>query len=332
MGDGAMADEEDKAHKKKKRKRQKLPILVIFDMNGVLLMRSEFTDTGEREITLRPHVDKLIETLWRLYPRVNVAVWSSMSEKNLYPLVYKVFGAKADELAFVWDQQYCTKKHRADMHKPLLRKDLKWLDDGQFSDYLPEHVLLVDDDPIKCTKNPEGTAIHPPTFEGGPDEELLRMARYLEALADSDCASVPEFVLSNPYGDFKEKTKKDPDPYDASSSMVEIYVPDLGKWLPQAVKSIQELKDGSWSIQGLEGAEEAVIVPADCVRDLGSAEAKGGDRERAAAKAGTACLNHRSVRESERLPAGWRRMESKSKPGNYYYYNTRTGESSSTLP
>merc|ERR1719436_1945329 len=145
-----------------------------------------------------------IDTLWRHYPRLNVAVWSSMKSHNLHPLVHKAFGARATELAFVWDQDSCTTRWRKDMHKPLLRKDLEWLYSGMWAHHMPDHVLLIDDDEIKCEANPQGTAVHPTSFEGDDaDEELLRLAGYLEALAKSDCNSVPEFVLGNPFSEFE---------------------------------------------------------------------------------------------------------------------------------
>merc|ERR1711879_958519 len=124
-------------------------------MNGVLLRR--FGSHRERS-ELRPHLSVFIETLCELADQGQLlfAVWSSMMEKNLYPLVDAAFGERKSYLEFVWDQQWCTQRRVPGMHKPLLRKDLKWLSESAWWQYAPDHVLLIDDDSIKCTKNPEG--------------------------------------------------------------------------------------------------------------------------------------------------------------------------------
>merc|ERR1712226_1137143 len=131
-----------------------------------------------------------------------------MTEHNLKPLVEEAFGERAKDLWDVWDQNYCTARDGAKygMQKPLLRKDLKWMRElpKKYAMFYPDHVLLVDDDPLKCKKNPAGTAIHPVSFDEyrSDDRELLRMSRYFDALMSSGTTTVPEFVLANPYADF----------------------------------------------------------------------------------------------------------------------------------
>lgn len=137
---------------------------------------------------------------------MKVAVWSSMMPHNLNPLVETAFHGYTDRLAFVWDQSCCTELWVPEMRKPLLRKDLVWLRDSEFAKHIPDQVLLIDDDPIKCTKNPKGTALHPSTWgeDGNPDgdRELLRITSYIKALVKSASTSAREYVQSNPFEDY----------------------------------------------------------------------------------------------------------------------------------
>jgi len=253
---GAMATTAPPA---KKRKKTKPPFLIVLDMNGVLLKRTDSYDHG----TLRPHLEKLIDTMWNHYPRLNVAVWSSMMAKNLNPLVKLAFGERADGLAFVWDQEWCTKLSVRGMSKPLLRKDLEWLESSPFAFYAPANVLLVDDDPVKCTENPKGTALHPATFDGTPDDELWYVAEYLDFLAKSDCATVPEFVKNNPYKRFKRALITGDAGANEDFDVVEVYVEDDDAWCK--AKFVEELSKGSVRIEWDDGS--TLDVPADHVRD-----------------------------------------------------------------
>ena len=151
-----------------------------------------------------------MEALWQAFAdsggRLVPAVWSSMAQRNLRPLVLRAIGGLwAGQLAFCWGQEWCTLQRRHGGERPLLRKDLSKLDGTPWGAYLPDSVLLVDDDPLKCSPNDAGTAVHPVSFRGvgGPgagqdDGELLKLAGYLRAL-DSREAGVRDFVRSNPY-------------------------------------------------------------------------------------------------------------------------------------
>eukprot|EP00929_Paragymnodinium_shiwhaense_P091358 TRINITY_DN51340_c0_g1_i3.p1 TRINITY_DN51340_c0_g1~~TRINITY_DN51340_c0_g1_i3.p1 ORF type:complete len:312 (+),score=106.43 TRINITY_DN51340_c0_g1_i3:462-1397(+) len=269
----------------KKRSAGKQSILVIFDMNGVLVWRPVNGDLGIN----RPHLKNLKKVLWEHYPRITVAVWSSMKQKNLMPLVWQAFGSKTEDLVFVWDQDYCTDKGKkwSEKHgkvKPLLRKDLIKLADTEFADYAPDDVLLIDDDPVKCKKNPKGTAIHPATFEGDEehDDELLYMAQYLDKLANSDCATVPDFVRKNPYLSplqAKEAATKSKDEEaveeeedDDDANLVEVWMADLNDWMPYSAASVEEMPDGKLLLKSADGEE--MRLPASWVRDLDESKKK----------------------------------------------------------
>jgi hypothetical protein len=303
-------------------------------MNGVLILRS--WEKGEHK--LRPHLDVLLETMWKHYPRIEVAVWSSMMEHNLLPLVEAAFGDRVEELAFIWDQQWCTQKTVSGMTKPLLRKDLKWLKGTQWAEYLPDRVLLIDDDPIKCAKNPPGTAIHPATFDGSPDDVLLDMSNYLDEFVASGHVSVSDFVLKKPFETFTAKSASDRDYWavvkDEPVNVVEVYQPDLDAWLPQSAKRIEELPDGTVRIH----ADGGSIVEAawDHVRDLQSDPKDVEDLPQH--KIARSVDGHQAGRSFKspdaevKLPAPWQRIESKSRSGLFYFYNAITGESRTGPP
>lgn len=257
-------------------------ILVILDINGVLLFRR---GGGCKDFELRPHIQQLLDVWLRHPERLLLAVWSSMAWWNVEELVARIFHEHADKLAFVWDQSQCTSIDVPGVYKPLLRKDLRQLRAGAFAAFHPERVLIVDDDPAKCSANPLGTAIHPAAFEGtsgpgsasgAPDRELLALARYLEELVESGCESVRNYVLEFPF---------------------------------------------------VSGKQEG----SSCKRPNVSSDE---DCEEPPAKRPHASGRGPMASEAAALPAEatWRRVESRSQPGNFYYFNNVTGENSLEPP
>lgn len=314
------------------------PILVILDMNGVLLLRDKNTGwTG----TMRPHLETLLHTLFEdLKGQVQVAVWSSMMEKNLQPLVYDAFGDYAKSLTFIWDQTCCTQRWVQGMRKPLLRKDLVWLTESHWKRNVPDRVVLIDDDPIKCTENPKGTAIHPSTWaavEDQGDDELLRLAAYLKELVASGSSSVRDFVNSTAFEEFTlpgangastapsaKRRRKDcsswsEDEEEAESTPsfevgeeVDAYWPDDGSWLLAKVREVSE--DGSLTVIWKEDGSESDVPPSYARRRLQQQEKKP------------------ALAPAKKKQLEWQRMESRRAKGVFYYYNSATGESSSDPP
>lgn len=309
-------------------------LLVILDMNGVLVLRNKTRkDDGDR----RPFLAEFLQLLFvELADRIQVAVWSSMMEHNLHPLVELAFGCYCDRLAFVWDQRWCTEKWVAGMHKPLLRKDLVYLKQSEFNDFFPHHVLLIDDDPIKCTANPTGTAVHPSAWEGDEkDAELRRLGAYLKALVESS-EPAPEFQRRRPFRDFlpqaageEELQQEDEEQGEdrpakrqrlvssqtfAQGEEVEGFWPDDDSWLAASV--LKALNSGDYRIKWAEDGTES-IVPPDFLR------------LKVAARPPKTALR---VGGAKAAPSPWKRMESKRSPGVYYYYSTSTGASQAEPP
>mmetsp|Transcript_64797 Transcript_64797/g.182810 ORF Transcript_64797/g.182810 Transcript_64797/m.182810 type:complete len:372 (-) Transcript_64797:46-1161(-) len=321
------------------------PLLVILDMNGVLVLRNSIRkDTGDP----RPFLDDFLQMLFvELRGRVQVAVWSSMMEHNLWPLVQIAFGAWTSHLAFVWDQRWCTEKWVKDMHKPLLRKDLKWLRDTQWASCVPNRVVLIDDDAIKCSANPRGTAVHPAAWTGSPeDSELPRLAEYIKAMAMSGEA-VPQFQQGTPFDNFmpgedgddvtivengssssrpakRQRTEGNEGPRFLIGQDVESYWPDDDTWLLASVLKLES--NGEYRVKWTEDETES-IVPPDYIRRKAPLKPPPG-AVKARLVAGPGAWN---AGQQGRV-ATWKRMESRRTPGVYYYYNTDTGASQPEPP
>jgi len=248
-------------------------ILLVFDVNGVLIYRAGAKNTGK----LRPYLDELLDVLDEHSDRFAVAVWSSMAEWNLRPLVQSVFKHRMKNLMFIWDQRWCTQKTVKTMKKPLMRKDLIWVKKSRYGEFFPENTLLIDDAPIKCTENPKGTAVHPTEWVGDPsDKELRTLAAYLDKLGNSACRSSRKYVLEN------------------------AYIP--GK-VPEAKR------------------------PASNSAELAAKRHRAEDSAPPRAPTTPPAMRRNTVAHS-----GWRRIESRSSPGVYYYFNDNTKESSVEPP
>jgi hypothetical protein len=168
--------------------------LIILDLNGLLLdrRREPFNDvepdrlykSGSNKyfVYLRPHARDFVTFLLANF---DVAVWSSAMLHNIHPMVDLVFGKRATELAFIWDQKKCTQDgfvtgrggHKD--RKPLFLKELSLVWAANHG--TPTTTLLIDDDAYKCTRNPAHTAVHPQTYSAdqassdvalGPDGAL----------------------------------------------------------------------------------------------------------------------------------------------------------------
>lgn len=248
---------------------REVPILIVLDMNGVLLARK---GTDKKLVELRPHLEELLEELDSHRGQLEVAVWSSMMHWNLEPLIDQAFGHRANRLRFVWDQSMCTTEWSGMQkpQKPLLRKDLSTLARSEYGRFVPDRVLLIDDDPPKCKKNPPGTALHPLPFTfdkeddwGHGDDELIRLADYIHKLVESGTRSVRDYVLRNPYRRKRPENDRDEASKRRRPNPMEGYWPDDDTWLPVTV--VEVLEDGTRRIIWEDGSES--VVPEDYLRE-----------------------------------------------------------------
>jgi len=328
----------------------------------------------------------LMATLFGYPDQMLVAVWSSMMMHNLMPLVEEAFGEHASDLAFVWDQSKCKFCHVPGMHKPLLRKDLIRLRQSPVG-YVQGHVLLIDDDPIKCTANPKGSAVHPASFTGEWDDELLKMSAYLEALVNSDAVSVPAFVLAQPYEDFevpgrpaasrgckgpaakRQRRAVGDTEVGAASDEEWVEANEEGEWEEEGEEetgAAEHWGQESWAGQSWEEAtsnqtrawpqavektDAEMMAEAEQLAEIEEAEAwedvtpraKPRAKHRAKPRASQQGPTEEEVqvqidrvniasREVVQTGNPWKRVQSKSEPGSYFYFNEETYESSMEPP
>jgi hypothetical protein len=118
----------------------------------------------------RPYASNFVE--WCMQRGFAVALWSSGARRNIDPIVTHVLPKRLrSHLLFVWSQEECTVHEGKDVavhagarnngaRKPLLLKELRhvW---RRWPAWGPQSTVLVDDDPLKCERNPPHTAIHP---------------------------------------------------------------------------------------------------------------------------------------------------------------------------
>ena len=147
--------------------------LLILDLNGILIYR-EFIksdivyNNGERignfNIWKRP---KLQEFLDFIFSKFHVAVFSSITKKNIEKTVQYVFGEKYSLLKFIYNQDNCVKvsKFNSKDHKRdiTFRKNLQiiW---NKFPDFNLENTLIIDDSPEKMRYNPSHCYFIPETW------------------------------------------------------------------------------------------------------------------------------------------------------------------------
>ncbi|KAJ7649988.1 hypothetical protein FB45DRAFT_730783 [Roridomyces roridus] len=144
--------------------------LVIFDLNGTLLLRSP-SRAGARQIYLRPYARSLVAYLTHPDVRnwLDCMVWSSAQPHNVSQMVDRVFGAgegagKGPLLRAVWARDTLGLSRAKFHQKTQTTKDLAkpWgffapTNDptkSAFPTHGPETTLLVDDSPLKARLQP----------------------------------------------------------------------------------------------------------------------------------------------------------------------------------
>jgi hypothetical protein len=171
--------------------------LLIFDLNGVLLLRNRINKNpdfvlGNFYCYKRHGIDEFLDWVHEHY---DVAVWTSAMPHNTLPIVSEIWGDRISKLKFIFTQLECTYDNLKTKSKPLFYKELSivW---RVFPNYDWTNTLLIDDSQDKVILNPPFTSIHPKTMtmdDRGIDHELWN---YLKKLNDSD-EDIPDFVSKN---------------------------------------------------------------------------------------------------------------------------------------
>jgi hypothetical protein len=123
---------------------------------------------GEFLVWVRPGLAEFFD---KLFSRYDVAIWSSVTQRNITNLASLVLGPRFNDLVFVLSQDSCTSVPGEPGAKPLFKKPLEVVTTS-FPYHLDE-LLLVDDDSAKCVDNPVGTYYNPPSWKPGVDSPGL---------------------------------------------------------------------------------------------------------------------------------------------------------------
>ncbi|MEM6413302.1 MAG: HAD family hydrolase [Pseudomonadota bacterium] len=179
-------------------------ILLVLDVDETLIharekpleRRADFR-VSDYHVYCRPH---LPEFLARCSNAFEVAVWSTGSDDYVNAIIHKIF-PDPNILQFIWGRSRATLKSTIADEAGYMRRAfghmdyIKPLEKVVRKGWSIEKILIVDDSPEKCVRN-YGNAIYPRAFEGElTDDELPKLAAYLESL--KDCENVRKLEKRN---------------------------------------------------------------------------------------------------------------------------------------
>lgn len=147
---------------------------LIFGTNKELGSPADFR-VGPFHIYRRPGLSEFLTAAAEWY---DLAIWSSASTDYVEGIADSIRPASLN-WEFAWGRDRCTQRTDFERMETVYIKDLKKV---KRLGYALERVLFVDDTPSKMARN-YGNAIYIQAFEGqAEDDELIRLARYLEAI------------------------------------------------------------------------------------------------------------------------------------------------------
>lgn len=143
--------------------------LIVFDLNGVLIKR-QYDPNRLKSIAygakrIGNHIVSKIEYIDfnRLGKYYDIAVWSSMNQRNINRYLEYIFGDFRKNLKFVFSERECYKEER--VGKPLFTKDsIKILQ--KFPLYSIDDIIIVDDSLEKIDSGLYGRHIEPVDYNG----------------------------------------------------------------------------------------------------------------------------------------------------------------------
>jgi TFIIF-interacting CTD phosphatase-like protein len=153
--------------------------LLILDLDETLihgrsepLQRPADMILGDLHIYFRPHVSHFISVLSNYY---EMAIWSSASEEYVEAVADRLFGSP-NNLRFLWSHGRCTQRLNPETGDTIYLKDLKKVKRNGFT---LNRVIILEDEPIKVSRN-YGNAVYVRPFFGQEDDsELLELEAFL---------------------------------------------------------------------------------------------------------------------------------------------------------
>ncbi len=159
--------------------------LLILDIDETLIHgREEPLDrpceflAGQYHIYERPHLNQFLQSVSELY---DLACWSSATHDYLEIVVNTITKDLFSPLLFVWDRSRCTRRTDFTLQEEYFLKDLQKV---KKKGYDLARVLILEDEPRKVNRH-FGNAIFVKPYVGAlDDDELPKLASYLQSVAD----------------------------------------------------------------------------------------------------------------------------------------------------
>jgi len=170
-------------------------LLLILDLDETLICahkapldRPHDFRVGPYFIYKRPFLDQFLDFC---LSRFRLAVWSSASDNYVQTISSTLF-PKEDDLLFVWSEHRITYVRSLPHHYEKYCSDLGYYHDQKRLKKVSKafrwpmnRILIVDDSPEKSAQN-YGNVIHPKPYYGDKqDDDLPKLASYLETLMDT---------------------------------------------------------------------------------------------------------------------------------------------------
>lgn len=149
-------------------------LLLVLDMNGTLMTRSEFVkaDHTPRTSTPRPG---LTEFLTRMLENFHVAIYSSTMYANVDHAIVQTFSGMEEQMEFVWGREYTitdvNHKDPSTMHDTVKDLNVIW----KSSDHWKiNNTILIDDTESKGRLCSDNLLLVPEfTHHTAPDDDFL---------------------------------------------------------------------------------------------------------------------------------------------------------------
>jgi RNA polymerase II subunit A small phosphatase-like protein len=159
--------------------------LLILDIDETLIFGAEAEldcaanfRVGPFHVYERPWLADFLAEVARWY---ELAIWSSATADYVGQIASRICPNNA-AWRFVWARERCTQRTNFESSEIEYIKDLKKVKRQGFA---LERVIMVDDSPVKASRN-FGNAIYVAPYTGAAsDAELPLLARYLESIRDA---------------------------------------------------------------------------------------------------------------------------------------------------
>ncbi len=160
--------------------------LLILDIDETLIHGTarpleracDFT-VGEYHIYLRPHAVEFIKSVSAFY---DLACWSSATASYLDEILPELV-CDVPPLSFIWDRSRCTRRLDPELHEVYFLKDLSKVKRKGID---LDRVLILEDEPRKVARSFGNAVIVKPFVGELPDDELIKLGKYLEAIHKTD--------------------------------------------------------------------------------------------------------------------------------------------------